>query len=129
MAKATRSTLITRIHGWVSDNMVRQRFKQINEFEELIHESGTTILSSFCTSRRKNRKDGLVGPHKGGATVTPFLHFLYEAMVVETILLQRRIELSRFGHHGSLFSEIASLVFGAFAVTVCFMLNESMQGK
>ena len=29
--------LITRVHEWVSDKVVKQWFKQINTFEELIH--------------------------------------------------------------------------------------------
>ncbi len=39
--------LITRVHGLVSDKIVKQRFNQIKEFEELLHENGTTILKFF----------------------------------------------------------------------------------
>lgn len=47
MAKATRSTLINRIHGWVSDNMATQPFIQVKEFEVLLHESRTTVPKFF----------------------------------------------------------------------------------
>lgn len=36
--------LITRVHGWVSEKTVQQRFEQIRNFEQMLHESGTTIL-------------------------------------------------------------------------------------
>ena len=39
--------LITRVHGLVSDKVVKQRFNQIKEFEELLTENGTTILKFF----------------------------------------------------------------------------------
>ncbi len=64
-ANGTRSVLITRVHGWVSDKVVQQRFNQIKEFEELLSmRAGQPFSSSFCTSRRTNRKNGLVGPHE-----------------------------------------------------------------
>ncbi len=62
--------------------------------------AGRPFLSSFYTFPTINRKDGLFAHHEVGALVTPFLNFLYEAMVVETILLQRWIEPSHFGHYG-----------------------------
>jgi PPK2 family polyphosphate:nucleotide phosphotransferase len=48
--------LITRVHGWVSDKVVQQRFKQIKEFEELLHESGTTILKFFLHISKDEQK-------------------------------------------------------------------------
>ncbi len=36
--------LITRVHGWVSEKVVQQRFAQIRSFEQMLSESGTTIL-------------------------------------------------------------------------------------
>lgn len=36
--------LITRVHGWVNEKVVQQRFAQIRNFEQLLSESGTTIL-------------------------------------------------------------------------------------
>ena len=36
--------LITRVHGFVSEKVVQQRFAQIRNFEQMLSESGTTIL-------------------------------------------------------------------------------------
>ena len=51
--------LITRVHGWVSEKVVKQRFNQIKEFEELLHESGTTILKFFLHISRDEQKERL----------------------------------------------------------------------
>jgi PPK2 family polyphosphate:nucleotide phosphotransferase len=36
--------LITRVHGWVDEKTVKQRFQHIREFERMLAESGTSIL-------------------------------------------------------------------------------------
>jgi PPK2 family polyphosphate:nucleotide phosphotransferase len=36
--------LITRVHGFVSEKVVRERFAQIRHFEQMLSESGTVIL-------------------------------------------------------------------------------------
>jgi PPK2 family polyphosphate:nucleotide phosphotransferase len=51
--------LITRVHGWVSDKVVKQRFNQIKEFEELLHESGTTVLKFFLHISKDEQKERL----------------------------------------------------------------------
>ncbi|NOT21791.1 MAG: polyphosphate kinase 2 family protein [Nitrospiraceae bacterium] len=51
--------LITRVHGWVSDQVVRQRFHQIKAFEELLHESGMTILKFFLHISKEEQKERL----------------------------------------------------------------------
>ena len=51
--------LITRVHGWVSDKVVTQRFNQIKEFEQLLHESGTTILKFFLHISKDEQKERL----------------------------------------------------------------------
>jgi len=51
--------LITRVHGWVSDKVVKQRFNQIKEFEELLYESGTTILKFFLHISKDEQKERL----------------------------------------------------------------------
>ncbi len=51
--------LITRVHGRVSDKVVKQRFNQIKEFEELLHESGTTILKFFLHISKDEQKERL----------------------------------------------------------------------
>lgn len=51
--------LITRVHGLISDKVVKQRFNQINEFEELLSESGTTILKFFLHISKDEQKERL----------------------------------------------------------------------
>ena len=51
--------LITRVHGWVSDKVVKQRFDQIKEFEELLYENGTTILKFFLHISKDEQKERL----------------------------------------------------------------------
>src|SRR4030066_1317540 len=51
--------LITRVHGLVSDKVVKQRFNQIKEFEELLYESRTTILKFFLHISKDEQKERL----------------------------------------------------------------------
>jgi PPK2 family polyphosphate:nucleotide phosphotransferase len=51
--------LITRVHGWISAKNVRRRFEQIAEFEQLLCESGTTILKFFLHISRDEQKERL----------------------------------------------------------------------
>ena len=51
--------LITRVHGLIPDKMVKQRFNQINEFEELLVENGTTILKFFLHISKDEQKKRL----------------------------------------------------------------------
>jgi PPK2 family polyphosphate:nucleotide phosphotransferase len=51
--------LITRVHGGVSDKEAKQRFNQINEFEELLYESGTVILKFFLHISKAEQKERL----------------------------------------------------------------------
>jgi PPK2 family polyphosphate:nucleotide phosphotransferase len=51
--------LITRVHGWVSDKVVKRRFNQIKEFEELLKENGTTILKFFLHISKEEQKQRL----------------------------------------------------------------------
>lgn len=48
--------LITRVHGWVSEKVAKQRFNQIKEFEELLYENGTTILKFFLHISKDEQK-------------------------------------------------------------------------
>jgi len=41
------------------DKVVKQRFIQIKEFEELLHESGTTILKFFLHISKDEQKERL----------------------------------------------------------------------
>lgn len=51
--------LITRVHGLISDKVVKQRFGQIREFEELLSESGTVILKFFLHISKEEQKKRL----------------------------------------------------------------------
>jgi PPK2 family polyphosphate:nucleotide phosphotransferase len=51
--------LITRVHGWVSDKVIQQRFDQIQAFEELLYENGTTILKFFLHISKDEQKERL----------------------------------------------------------------------
>jgi len=51
--------LITRVNGMISDNVAKQRFDQIKEFEELLYESGTTIVKFFLHISKDEQKDRL----------------------------------------------------------------------
>lgn len=49
--------LITRVHGMISDKMATQRFGQINDFERLLQQNGTTVLKFFLhISKDEQRK-------------------------------------------------------------------------
>ena len=48
--------LITRVHGWVSDKVVKRRFDQIKEFEELLTESGMVVLKFFLHISKEEQK-------------------------------------------------------------------------
>ncbi len=39
--------LIQRVHHWVSEKIIRQRYTHINNFEKLLQETGTTILKFY----------------------------------------------------------------------------------
>ena len=51
--------LITRVHGLISDKVVKQRFNQIKEFEELLSESGIVILKFFLHISKDEQKKRL----------------------------------------------------------------------
>ena len=51
--------LITRVHGWVSGNIVKRRFNQIKEFEELLTESGTAVIKFFLHISNDEQKERL----------------------------------------------------------------------
>ena len=48
--------LVTRVHGWVSEKVAKRRFYQIKEFEELLTESGTTVLKFFLHISKEEQK-------------------------------------------------------------------------
>ena len=60
--------LITWVHGWVSQKVVKCRFNQIKEFEELLVENGTAILKFFLhiskDEQRKRLEERIHDPEK-----------------------------------------------------------------
>ncbi|HEU4683459.1 MAG TPA: polyphosphate kinase 2 family protein [Nitrospira sp.] len=51
--------LITRVHGWVSEAVVRRRFEQIKEFERLLVENGTAVVKCFLHISKDEQKERL----------------------------------------------------------------------
>jgi PPK2 family polyphosphate:nucleotide phosphotransferase len=51
--------LIARVHGWISDKVVRRRFNQITEFEQLLCESGTAVIKFFLHISKDEQKERL----------------------------------------------------------------------
>lgn len=52
--------LITRVNGWVDTKTCRARYKQINEFEKLLADTGTTILKFYLHISKDEQKKRLV---------------------------------------------------------------------
>ena len=103
--------LSTLIHGWVSDKVVTQQFNRIKEFQELLHERGTTISKFFLYIFNNEQKGRFVDASRGGngRDTTPQL-FSIGLCDVETISFRRGIEPPRATITAS-FSKITSLVF------------------
>lgn len=51
--------LVTRVHGWVDNNLARERFKQIRHFERLLAASGTRMLKFFLHISKEEQKERL----------------------------------------------------------------------
>src|SRR4029078_10778061 len=60
--------LITRVHGWVPDRVIRRRFDQIREFEEMLVENGTAVVKFFLhiskTEQKKRLEERIQDPEK-----------------------------------------------------------------
>ncbi|WP_343586261.1 polyphosphate kinase 2 family protein [Herbaspirillum sp.] len=60
--------LITRVHDWIDDKECKRRYAQINDFERLLSETGTTILKFFLHISKDEQKERLQSridePHK-----------------------------------------------------------------
>ncbi|PYQ31188.1 MAG: polyphosphate kinase [Acidobacteria bacterium] len=51
--------LIVRVHEFVPEDVWRQRYEQINDFERMLTESGTTILKFFLHISKDEQKERL----------------------------------------------------------------------
>jgi PPK2 family polyphosphate:nucleotide phosphotransferase len=60
--------LVVRVHGLVSEEVWQARYEQINQFEKLLAEAGTTILKFFLYISKEEQKERfetrLRDPHK-----------------------------------------------------------------
>jgi len=52
--------LIVRVHNWIDDAECTRRFQQINEFERMLVEEGTTILKFFLHISKEEQKTRLL---------------------------------------------------------------------
>lgn len=48
--------LIVRVHNWIDDAECKRRFAQINDFERLLTETGTTIIKCFLNISKEEQK-------------------------------------------------------------------------
>jgi len=51
--------LVVRVHGWVSEEKVHQRFHHIREFERLLADEGTTIAKFYLHISKDEQKERL----------------------------------------------------------------------
>ncbi|UBM11182.1 polyphosphate kinase 2 family protein [Cupriavidus metallidurans] len=60
--------LITRVHGWIDDEECERRFRQIRAFEEMLTETGTTIIKCFLhiskAEQKRRLEDRIADPQK-----------------------------------------------------------------
>jgi len=49
--------LITRVNGWIDAAECKRRYRQINDFERLLAETGTTILKFYLHISKTSRKN------------------------------------------------------------------------
>jgi len=48
--------LIVKVHNWIDDAECKRRFAQINDFERLLAETGTTIIKCFLNISKEEQK-------------------------------------------------------------------------
>ncbi|GJG96036.1 polyphosphate kinase 2 family protein [Cupriavidus pauculus] len=51
--------LITRVHDWIDDAECKRRFRQIREFEQMLVETGTTVVKCFLHISKGEQKQRL----------------------------------------------------------------------
>lgn len=52
--------LIVRVHDWIDERECQQRYQQINDFERMLVEEGTTILKFFLNISKEEQKQRLL---------------------------------------------------------------------
>ncbi|MFX6230731.1 polyphosphate kinase 2 family protein, partial [Acinetobacter baumannii] len=51
--------LITRVHDWIDDTECKRRYRQINDFERMLWETGTVVLKFFLHISKAEQKSRL----------------------------------------------------------------------
>lgn len=49
--------LIVRVHDWITKKECKQRYQHINDFERMLHETGTTIIKCFLHISKEEQKE------------------------------------------------------------------------
>lgn len=51
--------LIVKVHDWIDDDECKRRFQQINDFERMLSETGTTLIKCFLHISKEEQKERL----------------------------------------------------------------------
>ncbi|KQT43303.1 MULTISPECIES: polyphosphate kinase 2 family protein [unclassified Methylophilus] len=51
--------LIVKVHDWINDAEAKRRYQQINDFERMLTETGTTIIKCFLHISKEEQKERL----------------------------------------------------------------------
>lgn len=51
--------LIVKVHDWIDDEECKRRYQQINDFERMLSETGTTIIKCFLHISKEEQKERL----------------------------------------------------------------------
>ncbi len=55
------AVLVERVHDLASKKEIKQRYRQINDFERLLNETGTTIVKFFLNISKEEQLSRLEG--------------------------------------------------------------------
>lgn len=51
--------LIVKVHNWIDDAECKRRYQQINDFERMLSETGTTLIKCFLHISKEEQKERL----------------------------------------------------------------------
>lgn len=51
--------LIVKVHGWIDEAECKRRYQQINDFERMLTETGTTLIKCFLHISKEEQKERL----------------------------------------------------------------------
>jgi PPK2 family polyphosphate:nucleotide phosphotransferase len=51
--------LIVKVHGWIDEAECKRRYQQINDFERMLTETGTTLIKCFLYISKEEQKERL----------------------------------------------------------------------